>query len=108
MLTVAGLLGYQHVVDGTRPAVVEVEPRLADVRREAEVYYLPVEVINRGDLTAGDVRVRLRLASEASQEFADLLIPLLAGGATAHGTAVFRADPSAGRLAVDSLSFPQP
>ncbi|MGH2351175.1 MAG: hypothetical protein ACRDJN_06120 [Chloroflexota bacterium] len=104
-----GLVTYEHFSRGTAPAAIEVQPHLADVRRNADAYYLPVEVANRGDLTARDVRIRLSLTPSGGEpQSSELLIDFLAGGATAHGTAVFRSDPSRGELRIDVLSYLDP
>jgi uncharacterized protein (TIGR02588 family) len=83
------------------------EPRLTatvrqeEVRQEGEAYYLPVEVTNRGDLAARDVRVLVTLgaplaaggAGGGEAEVAELQLDFVPGGGRAGGTAVFRQDP---------------
>ena len=109
---VAGLVGlvlYQHLARGDRPPSIDVRPQLEAVRGEAEAYYLPVEIANRGDRTAEDVRVQLVLsADQGRRQAAELRIDFLPGGGTASGTAVFQDDPARGRLAVEMLSFLEP
>jgi uncharacterized protein (TIGR02588 family) len=109
VLALAGLVVYQYLVGGTRPPLVVVTPQLDAIRREADAYYLPVEVVNRGDKTAEDVRVLLSLSSDqGARQSAELGVDFLAGGETARWTVVFREDPSRGRLTVDMLSFLEP
>jgi uncharacterized protein (TIGR02588 family) len=109
LLVLAGLVGYEAIVAGGRPPVIEVTPRLEAVRRVGDAYYLPIEIANSGEETAEDVRVRLSLASAGGErEATELLVPFLAGGATANATAAFRADPAAGGLTVDGVSFLEP
>jgi uncharacterized protein (TIGR02588 family) len=83
------------------------EPRLTatvrqeEVRQEGEAYYLPVEVTNRGDLAARDVRVLVTLgaplgaggAGGGEAEVAELQLDFVPGGGRVGGTAVFRQDP---------------
>ena len=79
------------------------EPRLTatvrqeEVRQEGEAYYLPVEVTNRGDLAARDVRVLVTLGAPlgagGEAEVAELQLDFVPGGGRVGGTAVFRQDP---------------
>jgi uncharacterized protein (TIGR02588 family) len=109
LLGLAGLLTYQQLAGGARPATIVVSPRLEALRREADAHYLPVEIANRGDTTVQDVRVRLSLTSEGRQpESAELLITFLAGGETARGTVVFREDPTRANLSIDGVSYLDP
>ncbi len=106
---VVGLLLYQQLAGGDRPATIVVSPRLDALRQEADAYYVPIDVANRGDKTAEAVRLRVTLdAGGSAPEIAELLIDLLAGGATAHSVAVFRADPRRGTLAVGGVSYLEP
>ena len=109
VLLLVGLVAYQQLTGGSRPPTIDVMPRLDQVRRADDAYYVPVDIANRGDLTAQDVRVRLSHASDRGrQQSSELRVDYLAGGATTHGTVVFRDDPSQGSLGVDMLSFLQP
>jgi uncharacterized protein (TIGR02588 family) len=99
LVTLVGLVTYLYVAGGGEPAVIEVHPRLDAVRREQDAYYLPVQVINRGDRTAEDVRVALTRFDDAGpQESGEVAFRFLAGGETGHATIVFRGDPTRGTL----------
>ena len=112
LLVVVGLfafVSYQQVAGQQRPAIVEVQPLVDEVRQEAEAYYLPVRLKNQGDMAAEDVHVRLVLAApQGEREIGELVIPFLPGRATARGTVVFRTTPTWSNLRVDGLSFLEP
>jgi uncharacterized protein (TIGR02588 family) len=109
LLALVGLVIYQYVAGGTAAAVIEVQPRLGEVRREGEAYYVPVDVRNRGERTAEDVRVRLSLEADGgAAESAELQVQFLAGGATEHGTVVFHSDPAGGNLSARVVSYLEP
>lgn len=109
VLILVGLMSFQQFAGGSRPPTIEGTPRMERVRRAGDAYYVPVEIANRGDLTAEDVRVRLSHASDGGrQQSSELHLDYLAGGAIAKGTVVFGEDPARGALAVDMLSFLEP
>ena len=109
LLAVVGALVYQQLSGGDEPAVIEATPRLEAVRVAGGAYYLPVEIVNRGGVTAQDVLVIVSVgAGQAERESSELLIDFLAGGATAKGTAVFRQDPRQQPLEVDVASYLEP
>jgi uncharacterized protein (TIGR02588 family) len=110
LLLVIGLLGYEHFTRDNRPPTIEAQPRLEMVRHEGDLYYLPVDVANQGDQTAGDVQVAVTLkpGPDAKEETAEFAVLFLAGGQTAHGTAVLTHDPAQGELTVQVTSFTSP
>jgi uncharacterized protein (TIGR02588 family) len=91
VLALLGLVTYQAMTRGGRPAVIAVALQTEAVRHEGAAYYLPVEIANHGDQTAADVRVQVSLTAGDGRQTAHLSVAFLAGGATARGTAVFRA-----------------
>lgn len=109
VLALIGLVTYEHFAYGTEPAIIVAEPRLDELRPAANAYYLPVMVTNRGGQVAEAVIVRVSLqAGQGEPESSELTIDFLAGRASAEGTAVFREDPSRGRLTASVLSYLQP
>jgi uncharacterized protein (TIGR02588 family) len=108
VLALVGLLLYEYFAVGDLPPTIEVEPEWAELRQEGDLFYLPVVVANRGDQTAQDVRVRVRLTSEPAAEPAELLIDYLVGGATARATVSYHQDPAATGVVVDRVSFREP
>ncbi len=109
ILGVAGLVSYLYVSGGNRPPIIETETLVDELRLANDEYYLPIAITNVGDGTAEQVQVQVRLATSAGQpETAGFTIQFLAGGETVQGTAVFSANPLAGDLAVDVVSFQRP
>jgi uncharacterized protein (TIGR02588 family) len=109
VVALVGLVSYEHVAGPTRPPTIDARPRLDAARTAGGEYYLPIDITNRGNLTAESVRIRVSLATDQGrQETAEVSVQFLAGGATARGTAVFREDPSRGQVAVNVLSLQEP
>jgi uncharacterized protein (TIGR02588 family) len=109
VLALVGLVLYEDVAGGKQPPVIEVHPRLEAVRHEAGTYYLPVEIRNRGDTAAEDVRVHIALTTDRNQrQSSELRTDFLAGGASIRGVVAFQEDPSRGSLTIDGLSFLEP
>lgn len=110
LLLVVGLLGYEHFTRDNRPPTLVAQPLIEQVRHEGDSYYLPVDVANQGDQTAGDVLVAVTLqpGGDQEEETAEFSILFLAGGQTAHGTAVLEHDPAQGELTVQVTSFTSP
>ena len=99
VLVLAGLVIYQEVARGTEPPVIEVQPRLEEVRQEGNTYYVPVEIANKGERTAEDVEGQISLEIEGEEpETIAFAVKFLAGGETDEQTAAFQNDPSKGKL----------
>ena len=104
-----GLICWQQITGGSEPVAIEARPRLELVRRAGDAYYLPIDVVNRGGAAVQDARVRVTLAPPGGEaEEVEFLVQFLTGGATAHGTAILRADPARGRLRVEAVSYIAP
>ncbi len=72
-------------------------------------YYLPVDVINKGDQTVESVEIEAELdSSVGGPQTASFTVQLLAGGETVRGTFVFQDDPRQGQLRVGAVSYNQP
>jgi uncharacterized protein (TIGR02588 family) len=109
LLIVVGLLGYEHFTRGSAPPALAVQPRLQEVRHEGDRYYLPVEVMNTGDGTAGDVLVEVTLAAPGQdEEQAEFTILFLAGGQRTTGTVILQGDPTQGDLQAEVHSYTTP
>lgn len=95
--------------DDASPTTVEVTGVTDELRHEGDAWYLPLEVVNRGDTTAEDVVVEASLdTGEGEPETAEITFSFLASGETARGTAVFTSDPGAGDLTLRAVSFKEP
>jgi uncharacterized protein (TIGR02588 family) len=108
VLAVAGLVVFQHFAQGTEPAVIEVAPRLEGVREEGELFYLPVDVENGGDMPVEDVAVELTLNMEGEEpETAQFVVPFLAGDESDEYTVSFPMDPRQGEIS-HTITFHEP
>lgn len=97
------------VQDTATPATVEVTTVTEAIRHEGDVWYLPLEVTNRGDATAEEVVVEAELDTGAGEpETAEITFSFLASGETARGTVVFTSDPASGKLSIRPVSFKEP
>lgn len=109
VLVVVGLIGYEYFTSGGQSPVIEVRPLLREVREVGGEYYLPVEVANRGERTAENVKVRVSLTSDgANQEASQFTINFLAGNDSEQEVVVFAEDPSQAELNTDVESFRKP
>ncbi len=59
VLVVISLVGYEYFTSSAQPPVIEARPQVGEVREVDGDYYLPVEVTNRGEQTAEDVKVQI-------------------------------------------------
>lgn len=99
VLTLAALVLYQQFTQGTAPPVIEVQPRLQELRQEGGAFYLPVEITNKGEVTAEDIEVQLTLQTKDKEpETIQFQVKLLAGGESDTQTAIFQNDPSKGDI----------
>jgi len=107
LLAVIVLLSYEYFASSARQPVIEAQPQLGEVRQAGDAYYLPVDLTNRGERTAENVRVEVSL-SPGQGESSQFELRFLAGGATERGIVIFREDPSEGNVTVDTVSFRKP
>jgi len=99
VLGLAALVIYQQVVGGTQPPVIEVQPKLEEIRREGDAYYVPIDIANKGELTAEDIEIQMSLEVEGEEpETIAFAVKFLAGGETGQQTVVFQNDPAEGKL----------
>ena len=109
VLAVVGLILYHEFTSGDQPAMIDVQPRLEEVRQEGGRYYLPVTVRNQGDEAVEDLRVELSLeAGEGEPETSEFSIMFLNAGAKSDAVTIFEGDPAQGVLSVSSLSYLEP
>jgi uncharacterized protein (TIGR02588 family) len=109
VLSLIGLTSYYYLTRSTAPAVVEVEPRLADVRQAGGRFYLPVRVRNGGGETAEEIRVRVTATGPSGrQETAEFQVQFLAGGAADRAVVTFGSDPRQGQVEAAVVSYLEP
>ena len=111
-LIVVGLIAlttYFYLTGSDAPAVVEVEPRLAEVYRAGSRFYLPVTVHNTGGETGEEVRVRVSLTDRSEhQEATEIVIAFLPGGGSSRAVASFGSDPREGQVEAVVVSYLEP
>ena len=107
VLTVAGLIAGQ-LVGGEEPPT-PIASQAGPVRETANRFYLPVQVVNRGDVTASEVQVTVELNVEGSITEGDQVIDFLGGDETKDLTFVFDGeDPADGELEIRVSGFAIP
>ena len=111
-LIVLGLFGvttYFYLTGSELPAIVEVEPRLAETYQAGSRFYLPVTVRNTGGATGEEVRARVTLTDPTGrQEAAEVMVQFLAGGGSSRAVVAFGSDPRQGRIDAVVLSYLEP
>ena len=109
LLGIFGVISYLHFQGEEQPARIATESKLENVRYDGDVYYLPVEVTNTGDLTVEDVVVQAELdTGSGSPVSAEFTVTFLAGGERAKGTFIFKDDPRQGNLTIQAVSYKEP
>lgn len=109
LLSIFGLVTSFAVSGDDQPATISVEALTAEVRFDGGLYYVAVEVTNRGDHTVEDVVVEAELDTGSGTPItADFTIVFLAGGERVQGTFVFEEDPRQGELTAHAVSYIEP
>ncbi len=98
LLVVVGLIVSQ--MTGTREPPEPIATRSGPMRETAGRFSVPVEVANRGDITAADVQVTAELTIDGTITRADQVIALLAGGEKESLVFVFDENPDDGEVVI--------
>lgn len=106
LLVVVGLM-VVHAFRTDDPAA-PAAGRPGSVRQVGGQYFVPVEIVNRGDLGAAEVQVVAELTIDGNTTSGDQVIDFLGGGETQELTFVFTVDPADGELVVNVVGFAQP
>ena len=89
-------------------AAAPVADRPGSVRQVGDQFFVPVEIVNRGDLGAAQVQVVAELTIDGNITSSDQVIDFLGGGETQELTFVFAANPADGELVVTVVGFAEP
>ena len=108
ILAIVGALLLEQLLGDEEEPLIQVEPRLSQVRQAGERYYLPVEIVNGGGKTAEDTRARVTLEAGDKEETAEFEIRFLAGGERTSAVVSFATDPRNGQLTAEVLSYLEP
>ena len=71
-------------------------------------YFVPVEIVNRGDLAAAQVQVVAELTIGGNTISSDQVVDFLGGGETQGLTFIFADDPAEGDLTITVAGFAEP
>ncbi len=108
VLLLVGYLLWRAVMP-VAPASLSVEVAGDQVRRAAGAWYVPLEARNDGEAAAKQVRLETALEGAGGERVrVETVVDYLAGGESQRVYAVFREDPSAGRLSSEVLGYQEP
>jgi uncharacterized protein (TIGR02588 family) len=109
VLGLVGVFVYLQVTTVDKPALVEAQPMLDQLRHEGGLYYLPLEVTNRGGKAGEEVIVRLSVTHpDGAEHLADLKIGFLAAGQVAEAIVALARDPRGARVEVTTIGYLEP
>lgn len=106
LIGVVCLVTYLYFDGDHRPPAITVDARLSELRSDVGGFYLPVDVVNTGDVTAVDVVIQAELDMGTGTPFTtEFTVTFLAGGEQVRGTFIFGDDPTQGKLEVRAISY---
>lgn len=109
LLALLGIVTFDLLDRGHHPPEIVVRPQPQAVQLQDGLYYLPIDVTNRGDETAQDLLIQVSIVSpDRPTQTGQIEIRFLGGGATSQATLAFRQNPARGHLQVDRVSFVRP
>ncbi len=106
LLVVVGLM-VVHAFQTDDPAAPAAD-RPGSVRQVGEQFFVPVEIVNRGDLGAAQVQVMAELTIDGNTTGGDQVIDFLGGGEIQELTFAFADDPADGELVITVVGFAKP
>jgi uncharacterized protein (TIGR02588 family) len=106
LVIVVGLL-VAHAFRTDDPAAPAAD-RPGSVRQVGGQFFVPVEIVNHGDLAAAEVQVVAELTIDGATSSGDQVIDFLGGGESQELTFVFAADPADGELVISVTGYAEP
>jgi uncharacterized protein (TIGR02588 family) len=103
VLSLIALVIFNRLNRGNKPPALQAIAVMSELRVHEGLYYLPIQIENKGSIAAKAVKV----GAEVSGEFRDFEIDFLDGQEKARGTLVFTNDPRA-QLKVAVISYKEP
>src|SRR6476660_1395750 len=91
VLALIALVIFNRINRGDKPPILVATAIIQELREETGLYYLPIEIENKGSKAAKAVKV----GGTTGEEFRDFEIDFLDGQEKARGTLVFTSDPRA-------------
>lgn len=92
----------------TDAAAAPIADRPGAVQEVNGQFFVPVEIVNRGDLGAAQVQVVAELTIEGNTTSSDQTVDFLGGGETQALTFIFAENPAEGDLTISVASFAEP
>ena len=92
----------------TDAAAAPIADRPGPVKEISGQYFVPVEIVNRGDLAAAQVQVVAELTIGGNTISSDQVVDFLGGGETQGLTFIFADDPADGDLTITVAGFAEP
>lgn len=89
-------------------AAAPIADRPGAVKEISGQYFVPVEIVNRGDLGAAQVQVVAELTIDGNTTSSDQVIDFLGGEETQGLTFIFADDPAEGDLNITVAGFAEP
>ena len=77
-------------------------------RQVAEQFFVPVDIVNHGDLAAAEIQVVAELTIDGATSSADQVVDFLGGGERQELTFVFSDDPAGGELVISVTGYAEP
>jgi uncharacterized protein (TIGR02588 family) len=77
-------------------------------RQVGEQFFVPIDIVNHGDLAAAEVQVMAELTIDGTTTSADQVVDFLGGGERQELTFVFVDDPADGELKVTVTGYASP
>jgi uncharacterized protein (TIGR02588 family) len=89
------------------PAMPAADPPGA-ARQVGEQFFVPVDIVNHGDLGAAEVQVMAELTIDGATSSGDQVVDFLGGGERQELTFVFDEDPADGELVISVTGYAEP
>jgi uncharacterized protein (TIGR02588 family) len=96
---------YLYIVGNGDPIRISTMARLDLVRESDETFYVPIDVFNEGDSTAGNVQIQAELVIGDETETSEFSLLTLAANDTETGIIAFTHDPREGEFTVRVASY---
>ncbi len=106
LVVVVGLLVVRAF--HTDAAAAPVADRPGTVKEVSGQFFVPIEIVNRGDLGAAEVQVVAELTIDGQTTSSDQVVDFLGGGETQELTFVFAENPADGALVITVAGFAEP
>jgi uncharacterized protein (TIGR02588 family) len=89
------------------PAAPAADPP-GPVRQVGEQFFVPIDIVNHGDLGAAEVQVMAELTIDGTTTSGDQVVDFLGSGERQELTFVFADDPADGELVVSVTGYAKP